>query len=89
MTGGINAAESDGISTTDLFNIDGDDDWFKAKNGSSQPKNTFVLGPILPEAVSRHCLIKQATAAKYLLIGGTTPTNKFSSKVHLLNIVCM
>lgn len=78
VTGGMNADERDGISTTDLFNT-GEDDSDEVYG--PKPTNTFLLGPILPEAVSHHCLIKQANAAKYLLIGGTTPTNKFSSKV--------
>ena len=58
-------------------------DLFFDKVYGPKPTNTFLLGPILPEAVSHHCLIKQANAAKYLLIGGTTPTNKFSSKVYI------
>jgi len=78
VTGGINAFENDGISTTDLFNTGNDDN---DEVYGPKPTNTFLLGPILPEAVSHHCLIKQANAAKYLLIGGSTPTNKFSSKV--------
>ena len=61
-------------------------DLFFDKVYGPEPTNTFLLGPILPEAVSHHCLIKQANAAKYLLIGGTTPTNKFSSKVTTLFI---
>ena len=72
MTGGINSAELDGISTSDLFNTGSDD---SDEVYGPKPTNTFLLGPILPEAVSHHCLVKQATSAKYLLIGGTTPSN--------------
>ena len=43
------------------------------------------MGPTLPEGVSHHCLVKQATQAsasvKYLLIGGMTKEETFSSKV--------
>lgn len=74
MTGGINSAEPLGISTTDLFSTG-------EEYGSDEPQNTFLQGPILREAVSHHCLIKTADLEKYLLIGGKTPTNAFSSKV--------
>ena len=84
MTGGINNEERNGISTTDFFSTEG------SNYGDSHPKNTFLLGPTLPEAVSHHCLIKKASRAdavgeslQYVLIGGSTLLNTYSSKVKL------
>lgn len=78
VTGGLNDEEPNGISTTDLFSL-GDDNY-----GSEQPSNTFLLGPILPEAVSHHCLIKRPNSDKYLLIGGMKATDSYSSLVSCL-----
>ena len=74
VTGGINENEREGISTTDLYNTGND-------YGSNQPVGTWLLGPILPERLSHHCLIQRTNSVKYILIGGSTPKSRFSTKV--------
>lgn len=76
ITGGINDNELDGISTTDLFSI-GD-----TYGEESEPKETFISGPVLPEGqgVSHHCLVRIGIST-FLLIGGRTSNNHYSSKV--------
>ena len=84
ITGGLNENEPNGILTTDFYNIG-------EEFGTVQHSlNAFIMGPTLPEGVSHHCLIKQANQAaasvKYLLIGGMTKDEEFSSKVNVIRI---
>ena len=44
-------------------------------------RNTFISGPILKDGVSHHCITNGENFSKFLLIGGSTDSTKYSAKV--------